>query len=166
MFTRDPRFPTLREVAMLAIGGLAGLLVWELFANPITSWIVGGPLQPPALIISLFQNLFGFKMSWPAAATLHYTTGILFYPLGYFFVTRVMASFGTWIDVVLWGVATWVIALGFFATLAGLPFMLGFILLSWMSLVGHVIYAVVAGVIFEHLNRTHNGSAPQHRSAA
>ena len=39
MFTRDPRFPTRSEVAMLAIGGFAGLLVWELFANPITSWI-------------------------------------------------------------------------------------------------------------------------------
>ena len=151
---------------MLAIGGFAGLLVWELFANPITSWIVGGPLQPPALIISLFQNLFGINPGWTVASALHYTTGILLYPLGYFFVTRVLASFGTWIDVVLWGVATWVIALGFFATLAGLPFMLGFILLSWMSLVGHVIYAVVAGVIFEHLNRAHNGSAAPRGSAA
>jgi hypothetical protein len=157
MFTRNPKFPTRAEIVRLAIGGLAGLLVWEVFANPVTSWIVGGPLQPPALVISLFQNLFAVKLSWAVAAGLHYATGILFYPLGYFFVTRVLASFGTWIDVILWGIATWVIALGFFATLAGLPFMLGFILLSWMSLVGHVIYAVVAGLVFEHLNGTRQG---------
>ena len=166
MFTRDPRFPTLGEVVMLSIGGLAGLIVWEVFANPVTSWIVGGPLQPPALIISLFQNLFGVNPGWTAAAILHYATGILFYPLGYFFVTRVLASFGKWIDGVLWGIATWVIALGFFATLAGLPFMLGFILLSWMSLVGHVIYAVVAALVFEHLNRARSNSASPRSSPA
>jgi len=38
-----------------------------------------------------------------------------------------------------------------FASLAGLPFMLGWIPLTWMSLVGHVIYAQVAVALFHDL---------------
>ena len=51
----------------------------------------------------------------------------------------------------IWGVITWVLALGLFASLAGLPFMLNFIPLSWMSLVGHTLYAMVAVTLYFEL---------------
>lgn len=139
---------TLRD---LCLGGAAGLLTWELFARALTPQVLGGPLEPAALIISLFQNLFGFDPGRPFAEALHYVTGIALYPLAYWILTRLARSLGPTLDGLLWGVATWVIALGLFASLAGLPFMLGFIALSWMSLAGHMLYAMVAVTVFFEL---------------
>lgn len=139
---------TLRD---LCLGGAAGLFTWELFARLLTPEVIGGPLQPASLIISLFENLLGFNPGRPAAEALHYVTGIAGYPLAYWILTRLTRSLGPTLDGLLWGVATWVIALGLFASLAGLPFMLGFIPLSWMSLVGHMLYAMVAVSVFFEL---------------
>lgn len=135
----------------LAIGGAAGLATWEAFARLLTPQVLGGPLEPAALIISLFENLLGLDPGRTAAEALHYVTGILLYPLAYWILTRLARSLGPTLDGLLWGVATWIIALGLFASLAGLPFMLGFIALSWMSLVGHMLYAMVAVTTFFEL---------------
>ena len=43
-------------LARLCVGGLVGLLAWELFAQFLTPIFVGGPLEPPALITSLIQH--------------------------------------------------------------------------------------------------------------
>jgi len=139
---------TLRQ---LCIGGAAGLVTWELFARLLTPEVLGGPLEPASLIISLFANLFGLNPGRSAAEGLHYVTGIALYPLAYWILTRLLRSAGPTLDGLLWGIATWVIALGLFASLAGLPFMLGFIPLSWMSLVGHMLYAMVAVSVFFEL---------------
>jgi hypothetical protein len=130
----------------LCIGGAAGLVTWEVFARLLTPQIIGGPLQPASLIISLFEN-----PGRPAAEALHYVTGVALYPLAYWILTRLARSLGPTLDGIIWGIATWVIALGLFASLAGLPFMLGFIPLSWMSLVGHMLYAMVAVSVFFEL---------------
>jgi len=140
-----------RTVRDLLIGGAAGLLVWELFARWITPKILGGPLEPASLIITLFQNLIGLNPGRPFAEALHIVTGIALYPLAYWVLTRLTRSLGPTLDGLLWGIATWVIALGLFASLAGLPFMLNFIALSWLSLVGHMLYAMVAVTLFFEL---------------
>ncbi|MEQ8816890.1 MAG: hypothetical protein RLO51_13765 [Thalassobaculum sp.] len=145
--------PDARTVRDLCLGGAGGLLAWELFARLLTPEVIGGPLEPASLIISLFQNLFGFDPGRPAAEALHYVTGIAGYPLAYWVLARLTRSLGPTLDGVLWGVATWFMALGLFASLAGLPFMLGFIPLSWMSLVGHMLYAMVAVSIFFELRQ-------------
>lgn len=139
---------TLRD---LCLGGAAGLLTWELFARLLTPEVIGGPLEPASLIISLFENLFAVNPGRPVAEALHYVTGIALYPLAYWILTRLARSLGPTLDGLLWGIATWVIALGLFASLAGLPFMLGFIPLTWMSLVGHMLYAMVAVGVFLEL---------------
>ncbi len=143
--------PDARTLRDLCLGGAAGLLTWELFARVVTPEVIGGPLEPAALIISLFQNLFGFDPGRPAAEALHYATGVALYPLAYWVLTRVTLSLGPTADGVVWGIATWILALGLFASLAGLPFMLGYIPLSWMSLVGHMLYAMVAVTLFFEL---------------
>jgi hypothetical protein len=95
-------------------------------------------------VTSLIQNWTGVVVPRLLAEAIHCLTGILLYLLGYWFTSRRLATFGTLGDGLLWGVVTWILALGVFASLAGLPFMLGWIPLTWFSLVGHVIYAVVA----------------------
>ncbi len=147
--------PSATTLFHLAIGGLAGLGLWEVWAHVPTTLAVGGPLEPPGLIKSLFQNLFGVAVPDVWARALHYFTGVIGYPVGYYVLTRHVKSFGPRLDGWIWGVITYFIALGVFAPLAGLPFLL----LEWggrlslMSLIGHALYGWFAAFVFEHFER-------------
>jgi hypothetical protein len=136
----------------LFLGGAAGFGFWEAFAATATPWVAGFPLQPPELIKSLFQHQLGLSVSDPAAALLHGLTGIAFYPIGYLLLTRLAPRLGVNAAGWIWGVATYFIALGFFAPLAGQSFLLRDVpALSFMSLVGHAIYGWLAAIVFDAL---------------
>lgn len=198
--------PKLGDAAKLAIAGGIALVVWEIFARYLTAWLLGGPLEPASLVQSLFGNFIGVPIARLPAEALHYATGIVFYPLGYFVVSRViqprvpfaremiwaaMAAFilimsvdvatltvakpvsvflglmvvaggylashfsssRAFADGLLIGVGTWILALGVFVSLAGIPFMLNWGGLAWMSLVGHVIYGLLVAATFERLSK-------------
>ena len=147
--------PSARTIWHLFIGGCAGLGFWEAFAAVPTAMVAGFPLQPPELVKSLFQNLFGATVSNTFAHAVHYVTGFLFYPLGYWVMTRMIRSFGMPADGWIWGVVTYVIALGVMAPLAGQSFLLNDVpLLSLMSLIGHAIYGYIAALVFERLQHS------------
>lgn len=142
--------PDARTLALLALGGCAGTGFWEMFSHFPTALVAGLPLQPPELVKSLFHHRLGITVSEPWAQALHFLTGIIGYPLGYFLLTRWVKSFGMPADGWIWGVITYFIALGFFAPLAGQRFLLLDVpALSFMSLVGHAIYGYLAALVFE-----------------
>lgn len=144
--------PTPKTVINLMLGGCAALGFWELFSAVPTAWFAEYPLEPPELVKSLFKHQLGLDISTPVAKLLHYLTGILFYPLGYFALTRYVRSLGMPADGWIWGVITYFIALGFFAPLAGQTFLLLDVpRLSFMSLVGHAIYGYIGAYVFERL---------------
>jgi hypothetical protein len=146
--------PSATTLWHLVLGGFAGLGFWEAFSAVPTAMVAGFPLQPPELVKSLFQNLFGLTVSHVFAHAVHYVTGFLLYPIGYWIVTRMIRSFGMPADGWIWGVITYFIALGVMAPLAGQTFLLLDVpLLSLMSLVGHAIYGYLAAVVFEHFER-------------
>ncbi len=103
---------------------------------------------------SLFQHQFGLSISDPMAALLHGLTGLIFYPIGYLLLSRLLPRIGMPAIGWIWGVITYFIALGFFAPLAGQPFLLHSPVLSFMSLVGHAIYGYLAALVFERFERT------------
>ncbi|MGU9978995.1 hypothetical protein ACJ4V0_03035 [Phreatobacter sp. HK31-P] len=143
--------PGLREMVALMVGGFAGLGLWEIWANVPTAIVAGGPLEPPSLIKALFAARLGFEPSDVVAKALHYFTGVIGYPLGYFLLTRNGVSLGRRWNGWIWGAFTTFIALGIFAPLAGLPFML----LAWggqltvMSTIGHALYGAMAAWVTE-----------------
>lgn len=144
------RLPRPREIVLLVAAGLAADVVWEFWARVVTAAIIGGPLQPASLILGLFrlpESYRGF------AEALHLTTGFLFYPLLYLAIRRLVYSGGALVDGLVIGVATWILALGIFAPLAGQPFMLGFIPLAWMSGIGHVLYGLTLSFLYYRLTR-------------
>lgn len=144
--------PSTRTVINLALGGFAGLGFWELFAAGPTAWLAEFALEPPELVKSLFAHQLGLTVSTTTAKMLHFTTGFLLYPLGYWFLTRWVKRFGMPADGWIWGVITYFIALAFFAPLAGQHFLLSDVpRLSVMSLVGHAIYGYLAAYVFETL---------------
>ncbi|MCU0883872.1 MAG: hypothetical protein MUC44_02830 [Beijerinckiaceae bacterium] len=147
--------PSTRTLWHLFIGGCAGLGFWEAFSAVPTALVAGFPLQPPELVKSLFQNVFGATISNTFAHALHYATGFAFYPLGYWILTRLIRSFGMPADGWIWGVITYFIALGVLAPLAGQTFLLADVpLLSLMSLIGHAIYGYIAALVFERLEQS------------
>jgi hypothetical protein len=140
-----------RLAATALLAGVAADLTWEVWARAITPLWVGGPLEPAALV----QSVFGFQ-SLALAELIHAVVGVVFYPLGYLLIALPLArrlaplvgrtdlpwpvtAFG-------YGVGLWIFALYVMAHLiAGLPPFLNFIPLAWASLVGHALFGLVVG---------------------
>ncbi|HEU0223593.1 MAG TPA: hypothetical protein VFR34_15465 [Paracoccaceae bacterium] len=130
------------------LAGAAADITWEFWARAITPLLVGGPLQPAALV----QSVFGFQsLFW--AEVIHAIVGVLFYPLGYLYVARPLARLIVpflpwWLVGAGFGVGLWVFALYVMAHLfAGLPAFLGFIPLAWCSFAGHVLFGIVTAAV-------------------
>jgi hypothetical protein len=132
-------------VKTILLAGLAADLSWEIWARGITPLLVGGPLQPAALV----QSVFGLR-SWPLAELIHAVVGIVFYPIGYLFIARplqrrILPGLSTTLTGAGFGVGLWIFALYVMAHLiAGLPAFLGFGALAWASLAGHLLFGIVA----------------------
>ena len=86
----------------LFLGGFAGLMAWEVWARFITAAILGGPLQPAGLVVSLGQALFGIEIPFFAAEVIHYVIGIVGYPILYFIVSRHLKNWAKILDVGVW----------------------------------------------------------------
>ncbi|GAB4167365.1 MAG: hypothetical protein OHK0024_02470 [Thalassobaculales bacterium] len=130
------------------LAGIAADLAWEAWARGVTPFLVGGPLEPAALV----QSVFGFDNRL-LAELIHLVVGVLFYPLGYLFIARPIAGalfpwMPWWLVAAGFGVGLWVFALYIMAhVFAGLPPFLGFIPLAWASLAGHVLFGLVVGAV-------------------
>ena len=142
--------PPLTAATLLTavLAGAAADLVWEGWARLVTPLLVGGPLQPAALV----RSVFGLE-SWFWAEVIHGVVGVVFYPLGYLYIARPLARVLTpflpwWAVGAGFGLGLWVFALYVMAHLiAGLPPFLGFIPLAWASCAGHVIFGVVTAAV-------------------
>jgi hypothetical protein len=134
-------------ITALAAGAAADL-AWEVWARAVTPLLVGGPLQPAALV----QSVFGFQ-NVLLAEFVHAVVGVVFYPLGYLFVAQPLAramvpALPWWAVGIGFGIGLWVFALYVMAHLfAGLPAFLGFIPLAWASLAGHMLFGVVCAAV-------------------
>lgn len=143
-------FPALSATTFLTavLAGAAADIVWEFWARVITPMLVGGPLQPAALV----QSVFGFN-NLLVAELIHGVVGVVFYPLSYLFIARPVARVVTpflpwWAVGIGFGLGLWVFALYVMAHLiAGLPPFLNFIPLAWASCAGHVIFGVVVAAV-------------------
>lgn len=145
-----PLFPALsgRLVPTILLAGIAADVTWEIWARGITPFLVGGPLQPAALV----QSVFGFQ-NWTVAELIHAITGIVFYPIGYLFIARplqrrILPQLPLALTGAGFGIGLWIFALYIMAHLiAGLPPFLGFIPLAWASLVGHILFGLVVAFV-------------------
>lgn len=148
--TDAPLFPALsgRLVPTILLAGIAADVTWEIWARGITPFLVGGPLQPAALV----QSVFGFQ-NWTVAELIHAITGIVFYPIGYLFIARplqrrILPQLPLVLTGAGFGIGLWIFALYIMAHLiAGLPAFLGFIPLTWASLVGHILFGLVVAFV-------------------
>ncbi|MBC8130308.1 MAG: hypothetical protein H7Y08_08295 [Rhizobiaceae bacterium] len=130
------------------LAGISADLVWEVWARLITPIFIGGPLEPAALV----QGVFGLTNRF-AAEIIHAVVGIVFYPVGYLFIARplqrlLLPQLPLALTGIGFGIGLWVFALYVMAHLfAGQPPFLGFIPLTWASLVGHILFGLVVAFV-------------------
>lgn len=96
-----PRWPSQKAVVHLLIGGLIGLLLWEAWARIITPALIGGPLEPSGLVISLSDRLLGYKPERLTAEVVHWIIGIVGYPALYYIISRSIRNYGTVLDILV-----------------------------------------------------------------
>lgn len=148
--TRPPLFPATTGALLLTIllAGAAADILWEFWARVITPLLVGGPLQPAALV----QSVFGFR-NLLLAEIIHAVVGVVFYPIGYLFIARplqrlILPNLPLVLTGLGFGTGLWVFALYVMAHLfGGQPPFLGFIPLTWASLGGHLVFGLTVAYV-------------------
>lgn len=100
------RRPDAATVVRLFIGGAAGLAVWELWARGLTPLVLGGPLEPAGLVISLAKRFTGYDLPRFPAEVIHYIIGIVGYPVMYYIVSRMLPRWGLVLDLAVWAIFT------------------------------------------------------------
>lgn len=146
-----PRFDAHTLVTMLVAGALA-TVAFDFYGQSLSPMLGFASLAPVPLAKSTLQALFGVD-STPGAHFLHYLAGLVAYPLGWMLIARPLAArvapqLPWWVAATAYGVALWVFALYVMASLvAGLPAFLGFTGITWVALVGHVLFALVAAFV-------------------
>ena len=147
----------LQDGAALLAGGVVALIAWEVFVGSVIPQLLGGPrFGPVGLVGQVLNAVIGYNPGLTTNTILHYLTGIVFYQValaGLIVLTDRIIGLRLPAVVwgVIWGVATWFIALGVFASIAGFGFMLGFGTITWWSLAGHLVYGFTAVTVFAGL---------------
>lgn len=117
------RIPDALTLGHLAAGGVAGLLLWEVFARVVTKAVLGYPLEPAGLIDAIFQHQLGLSVNVWVREALHYAVGIIGYPLAFFIVSRLIPRWSAVLDALVF--ATFSLAVG--AHMAGNGLSLGLV---------------------------------------
>lgn len=80
--------PDAATLVRLFVGGLIGLVVWEVWARVLTKAVLGYPLEPAGLIDAIAQHNFGLSVPYLLREALHYGVGIIGYPVVYYVISR------------------------------------------------------------------------------
>jgi hypothetical protein len=140
-------------VTMLVAGALA-TVAFDFFGQSLSPALGFASLAPVPLANSVIGTVFGAPFT-PAAHFLHYVAGLVAYPLGWMLIARPLAArfapaLPWWVAATAYGIGLWIFALFVMAHLiAGLPAFLGFTGITWVALVGHVLFALVAAFVVE-----------------
>ncbi|MEM1343637.1 MAG: hypothetical protein AAGI34_03535 [Pseudomonadota bacterium] len=141
--------PALNIVLAVLLSGAAATIAFDFFGQ-VLSPTAGFARLAPVGLASAVWNTLGLGEWKQAGHALHYMAGIIGYPLGWALIAgplfrAVVPGLHWLVASALYGVALWVLALFVLAHLiAGMPAFLGFTGITWVALVGHVVFGVVA----------------------
>lgn len=139
------------DIALLGAMFVAGFFasnafdIWGQIISPAMGF---ANLSPHGLAKSLLGSL-GLPNSDFAGYFMHfYLVGLIGYPVGWLFIFRPLwhRVFGLthWVlPASIYGFGLWVFAIGGITLIAGLPFFLNFTGITWVALVGHVLYGII-----------------------
>jgi len=140
--------PNARTLGLMFISGVVATIAFDLWGQLISPSLGFASLSPHGLARSLLGRL-GLPDGEFAGYFVHfYLVGLIGYPLGWLYVfrplwRRVIGGGGWLLPSAVYGFGLWVFAIGGITAVAGLPLFLNFTGITWVALVGHVIYGIV-----------------------
>lgn len=140
------------STANLIVAGSVATIAFDFYGQSLSPLMGMASLAPVPLATQVWGVVFG-ETSTPGGHLLHYVAGLIGYPAGWYLiwqpiVSRLLPSLHWFISAVLYGVGLWIFAMYFMAHLvAGNPPFLNFTAITWVALVGHVLFAVVAAAM-------------------
>lgn len=145
-------------LGLMFIGGFFATMAFDLWGQVISPALGFANLSPHGLAKSLLAAL-GLPNGDFAGYFVHfYLVGLVGYPLGWLFVFRpvwnAVFGAGSWVlPAFVYGFGLWIFAIGVITAIAGLPLFLGFTGITWVALVGHVLYGVVMVAVMEMVRK-------------
>lgn len=145
------------DMATLGATFVAGFFAsnaFDLWGQMISPALGFANLSPHGLARSLLGSL-GLPNGNFAGYFMHfYLVGLIGYPVGWLFVfwpiwKKVMGETHWFLPSAIYGFGLWVFAIGGITLIAGLPFFLNFTGITWVALVGHVLYGIVLVFMFQ-----------------
>ena len=143
---------TAQSLWTMILAGAVATVAFDFFGQSLSPLLGFASLAPVPLANNVIQVLTGAPFE-PAAHLLHYIAGMIAYPVGWMFIAeplarRIMPQLSWLLVAVIYGIGLWIFALFIMAHLiAGQPAFLGFTGITWIALVGHVLFAIVAAVV-------------------
>lgn len=141
------------------VAGFFATNAFDLWGQVISLGLGFANLSPHGLAKSLLGTL-GLPNSNFAAYFVHfYLVGLIGYPIGWMFIfaplwQRVIGETHWFIPSAIYGFGLWVFAIGGVTLVAGLPFFLNFTGITWVALVGHVVYGIVMVAVLKRIDRS------------
>lgn len=129
--------PKTRIVLAIALAGLIGEIVFELYAWFVSPALFGVVLQPSNLVIALTAKLTGLQITKTLAFPIHFLIGSLGFGL-FVYATRLIMPARVWLTGFISGFILWFVAQGILAPFIGRSFMMDFGTYTQSSFVGHV----------------------------
>ena len=151
---------TVATLGLMFISGVVATIAFDTWGQLISPALGFANLSPHGLAKSLLGAL-GLPNNDFAGYFVHfYLVGLIGYPIGWLFVFRpvwnaVVGGNVIWlVPALIYGFGLWVFAIGGITAIAGLPIFLGFTGITWVALVGHVLYGVVMVAVMQALGRS------------
>ncbi|WP_299815999.1 hypothetical protein [uncultured Roseibium sp.] len=145
-------------LGLMFISGFFATIAFDLWGQILSPALGFATLSPHGLARSLLGSL-GLPASDFAGYFVHfYVVGLIGYPIGWLFVfaplwQRVIGNTHWLLPSAIYGFGLWVFAIGGITTVAGLPFFLNFSGITWVALVGHVLYGIVLVAVLKLIER-------------
>lgn len=148
-----------RTIGLMFIAGFVATNAFDLWGQLVSPGLGFANLSPHGLAKSLLGS-FGLPNGDFLGYLVHfYLVGLIGYPVGWLFVfapiwRRVVGETHWFVPSAVYGFGLWVFAIGGVTLIAGLPFFLGFSGITWVALVGHVVYGIVMVAVMRWIERS------------
>jgi hypothetical protein len=146
---------SIATIGLMFIAGAVATAAFDLWGQIVSPALGWANLSPHGLARSLLGT-FGLPNGDFAGYFVHfYLVGLIGYPVGWLYVfkpawNRVTGGLGGWLlPSAVYGFGLWVFAIGGITAIAGLPFFLNFTGITWVALIGHVLYGVVLVAVLQ-----------------
>lgn len=147
-----------RTLGLMFVAGFVATCAFDFWGQVVSPGLGFANLSPHGLAKSLLGAL-GLPSNDFAGYFMHfYLVGQIGYPVGWLFIfapiwARVVGPTHWFIPGFIYGFGIFLFAIGGITAIAGLPFFLGFTGITWVALVGHVLYGIVLVAVLQAIDR-------------